>query len=462
MVTIWRPEALPEDRPKYAAIADAIATSIHGGSLGPGDRLPTHRELARRLGVTIGTVTRGYAEASRRGLVDATIGRGTFVAAGRAPETCCRPLDVVPGAIDLGLNCPAPMAGSPELQAAFANLGSEAVLAETLRYGEITGRESHRTIIAAWLSQHALPTRPDQLAVTTGCQHAILLAIAATCRPGTVLLTEELTYMGAMAAARMLGVRLETVRIDANGVVPEDFERACAHLRPAAFYCVPTLQNPTSTVMPTARRREIARIADNHGVPILEDDVQGYLVEDRPAPLVTFSAQPSYYMSSLSKSVAGGLRTGYLRTTDPADDRIVSGMWATTLNAPTPLAEVATRLMQGGGLQRIEAERRAAARRRNRIARERLADFVAPGSSPASQFLWLELPDWNVDAVIARTTQAGVRVIPAIEFAVAGKTERRGIRVSLAHEGDDDRFEEGLSRLHGAITGGGSRRMPGL
>ena len=78
-MTIWTPSLTPSDAPIYRSIADAISRSIDEGELAPSDRLPTHRALARQLDVTVGTVSRAYAEAERRGLVVGEVGRGTFI-----------------------------------------------------------------------------------------------------------------------------------------------------------------------------------------------------------------------------------------------------------------------------------------------------------------------------------------------------------------------------------------------
>src|ERR671921_479440 len=101
----WAPRALAADRPIYAALADAIADDVAGGRLRPGTRLPAQRALAARLGVDFTTVSRGYAEAARRGLVSGQVGRGTFV---RAParEAGIAPRLAPGGVIDLTLNLP--------------------------------------------------------------------------------------------------------------------------------------------------------------------------------------------------------------------------------------------------------------------------------------------------------------------------------------------------------------------
>src|SRR5262245_44750499 len=95
-MTIWTPDVSAHRGPRYIAIADALAADIRSSRLSPGDRLPTHRELAYQLGVTVGTITRAYSEAERRGLIGGEVGRGTFV---RSDLTLRRPtpdVSVVP------------------------------------------------------------------------------------------------------------------------------------------------------------------------------------------------------------------------------------------------------------------------------------------------------------------------------------------------------------------------------
>ena len=84
-MTMWTPDLRQRSGPRYIAIAEALAEDAGGGRLRPGTRLPTHRDLADRLGVTVGTITRAYAEATRRGLVTGEVGRGTFVRAPARP-----------------------------------------------------------------------------------------------------------------------------------------------------------------------------------------------------------------------------------------------------------------------------------------------------------------------------------------------------------------------------------------
>src|SRR5207245_9794263 len=101
-MTSWAPEIRQRRGPRYLAIAEALAEDAGAGRLRPGARLPTHRELAHRLGLTVGTVTRAYAEAARRNLISGEVGRGTFVRGrGARFATALGAIDADPVLIDL-------------------------------------------------------------------------------------------------------------------------------------------------------------------------------------------------------------------------------------------------------------------------------------------------------------------------------------------------------------------------
>jgi DNA-binding transcriptional MocR family regulator len=144
----------------YLGLADAIMADVERGALKPGDRLPTHRDLADTLGVTVGTVTRGYAEAARRGLVRGEVGRGTVVALGQDAAAPWWGGDASqPEHIDLGLVTG--MYGlDPDLAAGLRELAGRGDVQELLRYQPSRGMARHREIGAAWLARFGLSAGP--------------------------------------------------------------------------------------------------------------------------------------------------------------------------------------------------------------------------------------------------------------------------------------------------------------
>src|SRR5512144_793969 len=116
-MTMWSPRLEGRSGPRYLAIVDALNEDVSSGTLLEGARLPTHRDLAEQLGVTVGTVSRAYAEAARRGLLSGEVGRGTFVRSEAPPVEAAAP-------IDLGQNHPPEPAGQPHRRALLATLGA--------------------------------------------------------------------------------------------------------------------------------------------------------------------------------------------------------------------------------------------------------------------------------------------------------------------------------------------------
>src|SRR5688572_6458379 len=271
-MTIWSPRLPESEAPIYRRIADALERDVRTGMLVGGSQLPTHRHLARTLEITPVTVTRAYAEAARRGLIESSTGRGTFVRPARLTQVPSTDIDLATNTVIV----PLPYPTRHVLERAADSLVHSS-------YATGPGSERHRAAGAAWIGRR---TDPSRVLVTAGTQHALLLALSATARAGETILCESVTYHGAKAAAALLGIRLEGVAMDRHGVLPDALEKAARGRSAKVLYTIPSLQNPTGSVMPEKRRREIAAIAEKHGLTIIEDDVCGFLLEQTPPPKI--------------------------------------------------------------------------------------------------------------------------------------------------------------------------------
>ena len=421
-MTIWQPDLGQPSGPRYLAIVDALAADLDAGRLRDGDRLPTHRDLAYRLGVTVGTVTRAYREAARRGLVSGEVGRGTYVQQRRlkpqAMLTTERSRDG--GApIDLSLNCSTLAEAEAALRDSLNELAGRNDIAELLSYQPHRGMAAHRDAAASWLRRTGLAAAPDQIVITAGGQHAMVVALSTLTEPGDVVLTEALTYPGMKALASLLKLRLHGIEMDSDGLLPEAFDAACRQHRPKALYCMPSIQNPLGTLMPTERRQAVAAIARAHGVPIIEDDIYGFLLEEPPPPLVSFAPELGYFLTSLSKSLAPGLRIGYLAAPERAMPLLAGVMRATTFMAVPLMAEIATSWIADGTAARIVQAQRKESAARQQLARQLLAslDYRA---HPAAFHGLLALPEsWTPIEFSGAARRRGVLTSAAEAFAAA-------------------------------------------
>jgi len=453
MMTIWSPNLAERSGPRYIAIADALAQDVRDGLLAPGARLPTHRELARALGVTVGTVSRAYAEAERRGLVKGRVGRGTFV---REPtfddeaEAFDFPEWLGTNDIDLSLNLPASPNRAEEDQAlasALRTVSSRPGLGALLHYHVHEGLPRHREAASEWMGRVGMQVEPGRILICNGAQHALTVCFSMLAMPGDVVLTESLTYVGIKALANAFHFRLHGVAMDDDGMMPEALAAACQSTGAKLLYCIPTIQNPTSTVMPEKRRREIARIARQYDVTIIEDDIQGLLPPEPLPPISTFAPERSCYIASASKSMAPGLRISYLATSPELVERLRPGLWMTSWMAAPLMAEIATIWIRDGTADRLLRRRREEAALRQRIA-ARVLDGWRFRSHPYGYHLWLQMPEpWRSEDFAEQAARRGVGVTSPSAFVVGRGSVPHAVRVCLGAVPSRERLTQGLETL---------------
>jgi DNA-binding transcriptional MocR family regulator len=443
-MTIWTPDLTSASGARYLAIVDALAADIEEGQLRDGDRLPTHRDLAYRLGVTVGTVTRAYAEAERRGLIQGEVGRGTYVRSPRLmplPET-----KVGDGVIDLSMNFPAGSYEDAMLAQGLAEMATRGGIGRLLDYQQYRGRADHRAAGATWVKRFGLEVSPEQIVVTAGGQHAMAAVLGTLAGPGEVVLAESVSYPGVKSLADLFRFKLVGLAMDSHGILPEAFEKACRTERARALFCMPSLQNPTGAHMPLERRREIAAIARRHGVAIVEDDIYGFLIKDPPPPLVTLAPERGFYLASLSKAIAPGLRVGYVAMPPEYVQRVTTAVRATTVMAAPPMAELASQWVADGTGERRSAQYREEAIARQTITRQMLQGLTYT-AHPAGFHGWLTLPDhWAPTHYAAEARQRGVVISPAEIFAVENRAPR-AVRICIAAAHSRDELRQALGIL---------------
>jgi DNA-binding transcriptional MocR family regulator len=457
-MTNWLPDLTDRSGPRYLAIAEALSEDISAGRLADGDRLPTHRDLGWRLGVTVGTVTRAYGEAERRGLIQGEVGRGTYVRGPRPSETHLVLAEEAwtPGAIDLSFSFP-PNAG----EAAFLGPTLEALARDPesallLDYQPHAGLHRHRAAGARWLAESGLEVDPDQVVLTGGAHQGIMVCLAALTRPGDRILTEPQTYPGLQVIARTLGVRLDALASDQEGVTPEAFDSACRQSDVKALYCIPTLHNPTTKTLSEDRRRALAQVAQRHDVAIIEDDVFGRLAETPPIPITRFAPDHGYFVTSLSKAVAPGLRAGFVAGPARASERLTAAVRATCWMATPLTAAIAQRWIDDGTAERILGLRRREAAQRRALA----LDILGASNLdclPGSLHLWLRLPTpWRAAGFALEAQRRGVAITPADAFTIGHGTPAAAARICLGSAKTREALERGLRILRDLMASGPS------
>jgi DNA-binding transcriptional MocR family regulator len=435
-------------------VADAIAADVASGRLAPGDQLPTQRALARHLGITTGTVNRGYAIAERAGVVTAEVGRGTFVTLADTTTQSTGLVSRASGAIDMGLNYLAGQEAEQALGRLLPRLAKKG-FAGLLGLSPYEGQPRHRAAGARWLRYLGVSAGEEQVLLCASVQHGLAATLAALTVPGDVVLTESLTSPGIKALAAMHHLRLVAVESDGKGILPEALAEACRTSKARALYTMPTLHTPTTATMPEARRRAIAEVLRRQSLIAIEDDAWGFLAAGSVTPLHTFAPENVVYVTSFSKSLAPGIRVGYIVAPQPLQRGIASCIGTMTWTSPL-LAEVVTQWIDDGTAESIAKQRTQAAGRRLQLAARVLGRSFARPATP-SYHLWLPLSEpWRADDFVNHAATLGVSLAPTDMFVPGRASTPHAIRVCLGTEPDLHRLEEGLSTLARMLRSGPS------
>jgi DNA-binding transcriptional MocR family regulator len=441
----WRP-ALPADGgPRYLAFVQALENDVQAGILKPGTRLLPQRDMAQLLGLSVGTVSRAYAEAEARGLISGEVGRGTFVQRRRPPTSA---QGLAQTTINLALNVP-PSTGEDELiGSVLSEILADGALSPLLGYLPHQGLPAHREIMAPWLKRFGMATDDvSNLFVTHGGQHAISIALGMVAAPRDIVLTERFTYSGMIALSAQNGYRLHGVNGDNDGLLPDALDRAFAETGAKVLFATPSLQTPTGTVMTAERRAAIAEIIRKHDAYLIEDDVYAFLFAAPLRPVATLIPERTFYVTSFAKCLAPGLRIGAMVVPEPFRDRCINAVRATGWMASPVMAELVARLIHSGDLLRQVHAKRTAAAQRNAIAERVLGTWLSPTAGTPSFHRWLPIPAGRtLIALVTQAAQAGITIAPpgALQQVDRGTL---GIRLCLGHPSSDEMLENALFKL---------------
>lgn len=446
----WLPDLDAAAAPLYQALVDRLAADIAAGTLAPGERLPPQRLLADALKVTVGTITRAYREAERRGLVEAKVGSGTRVRTLAADAPSFHHLSqATDGSVDLSLSVPIPHPmRAQQLAAVMERLAHRpGAIDAALAYHPEQGSQASRQRLADWLTEQGLPMAADELILTSGGQHADYLALQALVQPGEAVASAAMTYPGMIAAARQLGLKHLAVPMDDEGILPQALERLCLQQKIRLLYLMPEHNNPTCAQMGQARREAIVEVARRHDLLLLEDGVQFVTAERRGVPLYQMAPERSLYIFSVSKLLAGGLRMGAIHAPANLMSRLAAALRAQYWAMPELMASAAVEWLTSPEAKTLIDWQWQEVAERQRLLAERLKGHEI-GAHPCSFYAWLTLPEpWRAVDFVARAAERGVTVIGADPFCVGSQPAPQAVRICVTPPAERAQLDEGLTRL---------------
>ena len=455
MGTIW---ALGGDGPKYQALAQGLRQAIARGDLAEGARLPAVRDLAWEAKVTPGTVARAYRILTDEGLLEATVGRGTFVAA-RTPRLGPPPLppaeaDYRPVAGRLDLRSPSlPEVGQAQAFGDSLRRIAAKIERRWLDYVTQSGEAPLRAEVVAWLQERVLGSIcAEDVVLTHGGQSAVTLILQCVLRgdrPG--VLVEDLSFPGFRYAARLARADVHSVALDDEGVRPDALEAACRRHLPQVLCLTPDSQNPTTGRMSLERRREIVSIARRYNLQIIEDECYTPRVHDVPT-LRALASERVWYVGSLSKSISAALRFGFVICPSGMGEAGQLAAQQSYFALSAPVAALTLDLFQSGAAAEIRARVLEEFTRRSHMAANALGGYDISWQS-GLPFIWLRLPQgWRASSFARRAEEAGVLLRPADHYVMVNGHAPNAVRMALAADVAPRRLEAGLQALAGLLA----------
>ncbi len=421
--------------PLHVKLSGAIEDAIRNGSILPGVRLPAERVLAHSLSLSRTTVVTAYGQLREKGWLESKTGSGTWVSRKQASGARAQAHAGVvsrgsllsllesnnSSTIDLAMAVTEPL--GELVQEATSRAQEEIGALMRQRIAMPFGLPALRRAIAQYYIDAGVNTAPDQVLVTTGAQQAISLITSLLVHRGDPVLIETPTYFGALEVMRFAGARMSPLPVSKDHVVPSVLSRRIAAVQPRLVYLTPTGHNPSGATMPTFARQLIARDAEEHQVPIIEDDSLGDLILKgvKPPSISSYSATaPILTIGSLSKLVCCGLRVGWIRGPVALINRLARLKSAADLGSSHISQAIATELLPH--VAKMRAARSAELRKKRDLVVELIRSRGLPWSFPEPQggmSLWVKLGDCTDTQILAQLAlRHGVSIVPGSLFSV--------------------------------------------
>ncbi|MEO6410099.1 MAG: PLP-dependent aminotransferase family protein [Burkholderiaceae bacterium] len=451
-------------------LAGRYAERIRQRLLGPGARLPSVRECARRHAISTHTVVAAYDQLLALGLVEARRQRGFFVResasapaplrrakAGTASSRPPLPVDATtlvrgmfqpPGALPMPSSgtLPVEWLDVPMLASALRRIAGGSGLAETaLRYGEPAGEPRLREALAQRLAEHAIPAGPTQIVTTLGAIHALDIATRTLARPGDSVLVDEPGWSIEYARLAALGLRVLPVPRGPEGVDLDVMERLIEAHRPRLYVTVSVLHNPTGASLGLATAHRLLRIAQAHDLTIVEDDTYAHLAPPHLPRLAALDGlERTVYIGGFSKILAPGWRVGFMAVAPGLVDRMVDTKLLTSLTTPGLTERAIALCLESGQLRlhagRVQDKLEAARARTVRLARAHGCRFE---SQPNGLFGWVDV-GVDTQRLARNMLERGWLIAPGALFHAVPRPTRL-MRINFASS-QDPRFWKALAR----------------
>lgn len=442
----WKPNRDQLTSPLYLSIANLLEYDILNGYLSPNTKLPPQRELADYLDINLSTITRAFKICELKGLIYATTGRGTFVAPNAGATISIADTEIHTNYIEMAMIKPVDQFNSIVAETT-KNILSKGYLERLLDYSAPLGTPYHKLSARKWLHKYNLDANIENIAITSGAQNSLTLALISLFHSGDKIAVDKYTYPNFIQLANMLNIQLIPIEGDAFGMKPEELEAQCKLINIQGIYLVPSCNNPTAILMNMERRQELAKTIKKNNLILIEDAIYSFLAPENYLPIASFIPEQSIYINSTSKSLCSGLRVAFMVYPDKYSSKIIRGVYNINIKTPALNAEIIAELINTGIADRIVNEKRLIIKERNEIYKKYF-EIENPNENPTSFFRLIPLKGrFDEDQFEKKALAKGIRIYHSNRFLVGNPEEKQFLRVSVSSTDNSSELEKGLSIL---------------
>lgn len=330
---------LTNDEPIHTQIENHIMDALKNGTLNKGSKLPSTREVSKFLNISRNTVISAYEELESNGIIATKRGIGTFISIETEHKSIeytidysskisdysnsLRDLDIIKTELPYKKGMISFKSISPESNLFNLDDFKRSLLdawtyeeSNLLNYGYAKGYKPLIEYLFKYMNEKRVSTSNKDILITNGFTEAFDILISTLTKPGDVILCEEPTHNTALKIMKSYGLKIVQIKMDHEGLILEDLEKALSEYKPKLGYLIPSYNNPTGIVTKTERRKEIYKLFMEHSVPILEDGFNEELLYSSspidPIASLCGAGNGVIYLGSLSKILFPGLRIGWI------------------------------------------------------------------------------------------------------------------------------------------------------
>jgi len=447
----WKPSLKNIKGPITKGLAKLLEEDIENGKLSPGTKLPPQRELADFLDVNLSTVTRAFKLCEEKGLICATIGKGTFVSSDvHIKNTMMETLERG-SLIELGASHPT-YEQNEYVVKTIQEIMNRPDAYKLLEYKEVNGSPYQKRVVCKFLKkEYKLPCNEEDILFTAGGQNALCSILLSLFNSGDKIGVDPLIYAGLKTSANMCKIKLIPIGRDEEGMSPKSLDNICKNEKLTGIYLINDIHNPTAKIMSEKRREEIGKISQNHNLLIIEDGIHRLFLDNLPKTLYEISDN-TIHIASMSKIICPGLRVGMIITPQRYKKEIQLALYNINVMVSNLQIEALCSIIHNHIYKLIINERKEIIKNRMKISEDILKKSNCTYNK-GGNLIWLNLPNnFNSRNFEMLCKEKGVQVYCSERFVVGNEDELSCIRLCITAPHNEEELKNGLNIIVNLIN----------